>query len=226
MSRVVVAHRRERFGEPPLLFRVKVRPRREHAMVVGRRGPYLTKAAFGHQAFAAHRVPEGAADCAGVGSPIEDGAHHFNFAGPGIAMFAYVAVEAQRAVVPALAHALLLQKMNGQNGCVSAVSAAKRERSIFQISERRNRASASRDDLCHPAEIGVAHGDRAAGVAAQLIRLQVSKVCIPGNIDTRHGIVRLGEQRHDLRLVALKEYDLNGQMRFLVKIAAASPPKS
>src|SRR5438093_85253 len=81
------------------------------------------------------------------------------------------AVEAQRPVVPALAHALLLQKVNGQNSCVSAVSAAKCERPIFQIGERRNGTSANCDDLCHPAEIGVAHGNRAAGVAAPLIRL-------------------------------------------------------
>ena len=94
--------------------------------------------------------------------------------------------------------------MNGQNRCVSAVPAAKRERSIFQIGERGNRTSANRDDLGHPAEIGVAHGNRAAGVAAPLIGLQVSKVCIPCNIDTRHGVAGLGEQRHDLRLVALK----------------------
>src|SRR5215472_6886502 len=125
-------------------------------MIVCRRGPYLTKAAFRHQALIAHCVPEGAADGAGVGSPVEDGAHYFHFAGAGITMFAYVAVEAQRAVVPALAHALLLQKMNGQNSCVSAVSAAKCERPIFQIRDRRNGTSSGRHDLCHPAEIGVA----------------------------------------------------------------------
>src|SRR5580700_4797446 len=146
MNRIVVTHRRECVGKLPLPLRVEIGPRCEHAMVVRRRGPYLPKAAFGHQAFAANRVPEGAADCAGVGSSIEDGAHYFNFAGPGITMFAYVTVEAQRAVVPALAHALLLQKVNGQNRCVSAVSAAQRERSIFYISERRNRTSANGDD--------------------------------------------------------------------------------
>src|SRR6266542_365348 len=124
MNRVVIAHRGERVGEPALPLWVEIGPRREHAMVVCRRGPHLTKTAFRHQALAAHRVPEGAADCAGVGPPVEDGAHHFYFADPGIAMFAYIAVEAQRAVVPALAHALLLQKVNGQNSCVSAVSAA------------------------------------------------------------------------------------------------------
>src|SRR6266436_644528 len=131
MNRVVVTHRGERVGKPALPLWVEIGPCREHAMVVRRRGPYLTKAAFGHQALAANRVPEGAADCAGIGSPIEDGAHHFNFARPGITMFAYVTVEAQRAVVPALAHALLLQKVNGQNGCVSAISATQRERSIL-----------------------------------------------------------------------------------------------
>src|SRR5260370_26343024 len=128
MNRVVVAHRRECVGELPLPLRVKIGPCREHAMVVCRRGPYLTKAAFGHQALATNRVPEGAADCTGVGSPIEDGTHHFNFAGPDITMFAYITVETQRMVVPALAHALLLQKVNGQNRCVAAVSATQRER--------------------------------------------------------------------------------------------------
>src|ERR1700720_2285694 len=99
-------------------------------MVVCRRGPYLTKAAFRHQALAANRVPEWATDCAGVGAPVEDGAHHFHFAGPGIAMFADVAVKAQGPVVLLLAHPFLLQKVNGKNGCVSAVSAAQRERPI------------------------------------------------------------------------------------------------
>ena len=107
---------------------------------------------------------------------------------------------------------------------MSAVPAANCERSIFQIGERRNGTSAHRDDLCHPAEIGVAHGNRAAGVAAPLIRLQVSKVRIPCNIDTWNCVARLGEERHDLGLVALKENDLNGQMRFLVKVAAHSLP--
>src|SRR5437762_972981 len=111
-------------------------------MIVGWGGPYLTKGTFGHQTLAANRAPEGAADSARVGPPVEDGAHHFHFAGSGITMFAHVAVEAQRAVVPALAHALLLQKVDGKNRRVSAVSAAKCERSIFQIRERRNGTSA------------------------------------------------------------------------------------
>src|SRR5258706_4955888 len=105
-------------------------------MIVCGRGPYLPKGTFRHQAFALHSVPEGAADGPGVGSSVENSTHHFNFAGPRIPMLADVAVEAQRLVVAALTHALLLQKMNGQNGGVSAVAAAKRERSIFQIGER------------------------------------------------------------------------------------------
>src|SRR5579864_4068433 len=108
MNRVVVAHRGKGFRKSTLLLWVKIGPGREHAMVVGRRGPYLTKAAFGHEALAANRVPERAADCAGIGSPVEDGAHHFHFAGPGIAMLAEIAVESQREVVPTLDHALLL----------------------------------------------------------------------------------------------------------------------
>jgi len=79
----------------------------------------------------------------------------------------YVAVEAQRAVVTVvtvLAHALLLQKVNGQNSRVSGFSAAKCERTIFHIGKRRNGTFSGGDDLCHPAEIGVAHGDRATGM--------------------------------------------------------------
>src|SRR5262249_51940291 len=116
-------------------------------------------------------VPEWAADGASVGSTIEDGAYHFHFARSGIAVLAYVAVEAQRPVIPALSHALLLQKVNGKNRRVSAVSAAKRERPIFQISECRNRTASDGDDLGHPAEIGVAHSNRATGVSAPLIGL-------------------------------------------------------
>ena len=147
MNGIVIAHGCERIGEPALPLRVEIGPRREHAMVVGRRGPYLTEGAFGHQALAANGVPEGATDYAGVGPSVEDRAHHFHFAGPGITMLAYVAVEAQRAVVPALAQPLLLQKVNGKNRRVCAVSTAKRERSISQIGERRNGTSANGDDL-------------------------------------------------------------------------------
>src|SRR5258706_6953059 len=129
----------------------EVRSRREHAMVVRRRRPYLTKAAFGHQAPVAHSIPNRAADSAGVGSPVQDGSHYFNFAGPCITMLTYVAVKAQGLVVASFAHALLLQKVNGKNRSVSAVSATERERPILQIRERRSWATIDRHDLGHPA---------------------------------------------------------------------------
>src|SRR5579862_4279935 len=103
-------------------------------------------------------------------------------------MFAQVAVEAEHAVVSALDHPLLLQKVYGQNRRVTAVSAANGKGPTFQVGERRNSTPASGDDLGHPAEIGVAHGHRAAGVAAPLVRLQVSEVRIPCNIYTWYGI--------------------------------------
>src|SRR3954453_17175420 len=114
--------------------------------------------------------------------------------------------------------------MNRQNSCVSAVPAAKCERSIFQIRERSDGTSRGCHDLCHPAEIGVAHRDRTTGMAAPLIGLQVGKVCIPGDIDARQGLARLSKERDHLRLVALKEYNLNGKMRLLVEIAPHSLP--
>src|SRR5262249_13599668 len=172
---------------------VKICPRREHAMVVCGRGPYFTKAAFGNQAFSLHSTPERTADSASVGSPVEDRAHHFDFAPTRITMFAHVAVEAQRSVVHAFAHALLRQKVDGQNRGVSTVPAAKRERTIFQITKSANRAAGDRNDLGHPAEISVPHSDRTTGVTAPLISLQEGKICVPCDIDTRHGLARLGE---------------------------------
>src|ERR1700704_4894796 len=139
-------------------------------MIVGWRGPYLTKTALGHEALVAHSTPKRTADGAGVGSPVQDGSHYFNFAGPCITMFAQVAVKAQRLVVASFAHALLLQEVNGKNRRVSAVSATERERPILQIRDRRNWATGDRHDLGHPAQIGIAHGDRTTGVAAPLIR--------------------------------------------------------
>src|SRR5438270_5567683 len=122
-------------------------------MVVSRRGPYLTKAAFGNQALVAHRVPERAAERARIRSPVEDGPHHFHFAGTGVTMFADVTVEAQGPVVPCLTHSLLLQKVNGKNRCVPAVSAPYRARAIFQLRERSNRPPGPRYVPAHPAQI-------------------------------------------------------------------------
>src|SRR6476620_5333038 len=133
-----------------LLLWVESGPRREHAVIVRRRRPYFAKCAFGNKAVAAHSVPEGAADRASIGSPIENRAHYFYFAGTSITMLAYVAVEAQRTIVDALAHTLLLQKVDGQNGCMSAVAATDGERPIFQILESRNGTPGGCHDLRHP----------------------------------------------------------------------------
>jgi hypothetical protein len=35
-------------------------------------------------------------------------------------------------------------------------------------------------------------------MTASLIGLEVGKVCVPGDVDPRHGLVRLGEKREDL----------------------------
>src|SRR5690349_3606019 len=120
-------------------------------MVVCGRGPYLAETALGHEAFVSHRIPEWTADGSGVGSPIEHGAHYFDFTGSGITVLANVAVETQRLVVGPLAHALLLQKVNGKNRGVSTIATAKRERSTLQIRERRDRTSGNCNDLGHPA---------------------------------------------------------------------------
>src|SRR5215212_7324849 len=108
MVRVVVAHRGERFRKPVFSFAVEAGSRGEHAMVVPRRRPYFAKGAFRHEVFMPHRVPEGAAYRARIGSPVQDGAHNFNFAGSRIAMFADVAVETQRTIIASLSHGLLL----------------------------------------------------------------------------------------------------------------------
>src|SRR2546423_14990037 len=46
---IVVAHCPERVGESTLPLRVEIWSRREHAMIIGRRRPYLRKAAFRHE---------------------------------------------------------------------------------------------------------------------------------------------------------------------------------
>src|SRR5215471_11081010 len=182
---VVVTHSQQRCDKPLLQIAIKVRPRRKHTMVVWLRRPYLTKPTCGHQAFASYGIPERTTDRAGVGTPVEHGAHHFNFTGARITMFADIAVETQRLVLAPLTHPLLLQKVNGENRGVSTVSAAESERTTFQIRDCGNGTSRDRYDFGHPAYISVAHGDRPTGVPAPLIRLQVRQVCIPGDIDAR-----------------------------------------
>src|SRR5215813_11018253 len=91
MNRIVKAHRCECLGEAVFQCCVEIRPRREHAVVICRRGPYLTKAAFGHQSLIVHGVPESDADGASVGTPVENGAYNLYFAGASVTVFAHVA---------------------------------------------------------------------------------------------------------------------------------------
>jgi hypothetical protein len=76
---------------------------------------HLAQSARRHQALAAHRVPEQAPDCAGIGPAVEDGADDLGLARARVAMLADVAVEAQRAVVLPLDQALLREKVNRQD---------------------------------------------------------------------------------------------------------------
>src|SRR5690242_20196467 len=108
MIRIVVAHRQKRRDKPLLLFAIEIGSRREHTMIVGRRGPYLTKSSFGHEMFFAHSVPERTTDSASVRLTVENCSYNFHLAGPRVTMFADVAVEAHRLKVTSFAHALLL----------------------------------------------------------------------------------------------------------------------
>src|SRR2546429_6585015 len=54
---------------------------------------------------------------------------------PRSTLFPYTTLFRSCAVIRALSHSLLLQKVNGQNSRVSAVSAAKRERSVLRSEE-------------------------------------------------------------------------------------------
>src|SRR5260370_17849809 len=101
-------------------------------------------------------------------------------------MLAEIAVETQRAIVPAFAHILLLQKMNGKNGRVSAVPAAESERPIFQVGERVNGAAVDVDNLRRPPKIGVAHIDRPTGRASPLSGRQSAKAYVPATTNMRH----------------------------------------
>ncbi len=139
-------------------------------------------------------------------------------------MLADVAVEAQRAVFSPLDQAFALQKVNRQYSGMAAVAAAERQRTISKSGERSDRAPTDCDDLGCPAEIGVAHGDRAAGMAAPHIGLQIREVGVPGDVDTRRGIAGRGQEGAYLRLVTLEQYDLDGDARLLVKVASHAFP--
>ena len=71
---------------------------------------------------ALHFLPERAADRAGIGATVEDGANDVDLARAGIAMLADVAVETQRAVVALLNEAFALEKVNRQDRSMAAVA--------------------------------------------------------------------------------------------------------
>ena len=121
---------RQRLGELRHQRYVKIGPRREHAVIIGRRSPDLAQRALRHQTPALHCLPERAADRAGIGAAVEHGANDLDLARAGIAMLADIAVEAQRAVVPPLNEAFALEKMNRQDRSMAAVAAAERQRAV------------------------------------------------------------------------------------------------
>src|SRR5712692_1330358 len=101
---------------------------------------------------------------------------------------------------------------------MAAITAAKRQYTIFKVGKRCDRPPLYRNDLGHPAEIGIAHGDWSAAMAAPGIGLQIREICIPRNVDARRRIAGRSQQSLDLPLVAQEEYDLDGQMRFVMEI--------
>src|SRR4249920_2451500 len=133
-------------------------------------------------------LPERAADRAGIGATVEDGANDVDLARAGIAVLADVAVEAQRAVVALPNEAFAFQKVNRQDRSMAAVAAAERQRAVPQIGERGDRPAAHRDDLGRPADIRIAHGNRPASVVAPRIGLQIREVGVPTDVDVRRMI--------------------------------------
>src|ERR1700731_3079014 len=107
---------------------------------------------------------------------------------------------------------------------MAAVAAAERQRAVLEIGDRRHRAPGDRDDLGHPAYIRIAHRDRSAAVVAPGIGLNISEVRIPSDVDARQRIAGQGQEGSDLRLVALKQHDPNGEARFLVKVTSHALP--
>src|SRR5262245_22896898 len=172
----------------------------------------------------AHGVPEWAADCTCIGPAVEDGANDFGLACPCVTVFAEVGVEAQRSVMFPLNQSLALQKINREDRRMAAVAAAERQGAVLQIGKRSDRPTGDRNDLGHPADIGIAHRDRSAMVVAPGIGLEVCEVRIPCDVDARQRLAWQGKEGGDLCLVALKQHDLDGKMRFLVKIPSHTLP--
>src|SRR5215472_2915865 len=224
MARIVKAHPGERLGEPPLQLRLEIRPGREHAVIIRRRGPNLGQRPFRHEALLAHCLPEGAADRPGIGTAVENRAHDLDLASAGIAMLADIAVEAQGPVVLPLDQAFVLQEVNRQDRRMAAIAAAERERALLDITQPTDRAARRRHDLGHPAEIGIAHGDRPAGAPAPRLGLQKREIRVPADVDAGHGRAGRRQEGLDLRLIALEQDDLDRKIALLVKVAPHAFP--
>jgi hypothetical protein len=107
---------------------------------------------------------------------------------------------------------------------MAAVAAAESERSSPDIGERGDRPPSDSDDLGHPADISIAHRDRSTTLVAPGIGLEKSEVRIPSDVDARQRLTGQSQEGGDLRLVALKQHDFDGEMRFLVKVPSHALP--
>jgi hypothetical protein len=66
---------------------------------------------LGDETLDLHCFPERTADCPGVGATVENSANDLHFTGPGIAVLADVAVEAQSTIVFSLLQTFFLQEV-------------------------------------------------------------------------------------------------------------------
>src|SRR5260370_40175875 len=123
MARIIVAHPGQGFGKTFCHRWVEVRSSREHAMIEGWRSPDFNQRSFRHQSFAVQCLPKWAAHRSRIGSAVRNRANHFSLTSAGVAMLADIAVEAQRAIRLFFDQTLALQKMNRQDGGVSAIAA-------------------------------------------------------------------------------------------------------
>ena len=137
MRRVVEAHPEQRLGELLLQRGVQIRSRREHAVIIGPRGPDLGERTVRDQTLAWHGVPERAADCAGIGATVQHRADDVGLACAGVTVLAEVCVEAQRSVVLPFSQSLALQEINREDCRMTAVAAAERERAVLEIGKLR-----------------------------------------------------------------------------------------
>src|SRR5579871_1303049 len=224
MRWIIEAHTEQGFGKLLLQRRIQIGPGGEHAVIIWPRCPDFSERAFWHQTLVAHRIPERAADCAGIGATVEHCANDVGLARPGVAVLADVGVEAQRLVVFPFSQPLALQKVDRENCRMAAVAAAECKGTILEIGEAGYWPASYCDDLGHPAHIGIAHGDGSTTLVAPGIGLDKSEIGIPGDVDPWQRLTRRGEQRGDLHLITLKQHDFDRNMGFLVKVASHALP--